>query len=303
MNSHSLLFFTIRRDGVAMEFCSAQSLKRRALLKLCKATASTLPTAPLRCILPAWPLAQQLQHLDWCQQVLPTPHSLTSFGYLPLQQAQLASMLHPTFGPSLLGLVHASQSFDWQDVQQWPAGAIAIDSQWQAFRREGKAGTWLDCQQQVFDVASQQLLLKASSRYLTRQSWLQPLALANRVEPPTFADAPWSVMAQCTLRVSQGRRYAALSGDWNPIHLAHSVARWFGQPKALVHGAALVSLLESVMPTPLQHCRIQFLKPVHYDLPIEFGCCSPSHWQVRQANIPCITLAIAPAGSQDDPLV
>lgn len=275
-----------------MEHCSTQQLKRRAMLKLLKATSSTLPTSPLRCILQNWPMLQQQAHQHWCQHLLPTPHALSTFGYLPLQQAQLATMLHPQFGPSLLGLVHASQSFDGVTPNAWPTGPLAIDSQWQAYRRQGKTGTWLDCLQHVIDLTTNQLLFSASSRYLTRHRWTQPLTLASSVEQPASSDAPMTVLAQCTIPVSLGRRYAALSGDWNPIHLAHSAARVFGQPKALVHGAALVSLLESVMPTALRSGRIQFLKPVRYDTPVEFGCMSPTLWQVRQANTLCLTLEL-----------
>jgi acyl dehydratase len=34
----------------------------------------------------------------------------------------------------------------------------------------------------------------------------------------------------------QGRRYAAVSGDWNPIHLSPLTARLFGFRRAIVHG-------------------------------------------------------------------
>lgn len=39
----------------------------------------------------------------------------------------------------------------------------------------------------------------------------------------------------------RGRRYASLSGDWNPIHLHDLTARLFGFPRAIAHGLDLLS--------------------------------------------------------------
>jgi acyl dehydratase len=47
--------------------------------------------------------------------------------------------------------------------------------------------------------------------------------------PPAF-NAIWSVPADI------GRRYAAVSGDSNPIHLYGFTAKLFGFPRAIAHG-------------------------------------------------------------------
>ena len=74
--------------------------------------------------------------------------------------------------------------------------------------------------------------------------------------PPT---ARWRVPADT------GRRYAAVSGDVNPIHLAAPAARAFGFPRAIAHGmwtaARCLASLEAWTP-PAHEVRIAFRRPV-----------------------------------------
>jgi acyl dehydratase len=74
--------------------------------------------------------------------------------------------------------------------------------------------------------------------------------------PPT---ARWRVPADI------GRRYATVSGDVNPIHLAAPAARAFGFPRAIAHGMwTAARCLASLEPwTPAAHqARIVFRRPV-----------------------------------------
>jgi acyl dehydratase len=74
--------------------------------------------------------------------------------------------------------------------------------------------------------------------------------------PPT---ARWRVPADV------GRRYAAVSGDVNPIHLAAPAARAFGFPRAIAHGmwtaARCLASLDPWTP-PAHQARITFRRPV-----------------------------------------
>ncbi|MBS2026209.1 MAG: acyl dehydratase, partial [Deltaproteobacteria bacterium] len=45
-----------------------------------------------------------------------------------------------------------------------------------------------------------------------------------------------SLTQEWTVPADQGRRYAKVSGDYNPIHLTALTARPFGFPRAIVHG-------------------------------------------------------------------
>lgn len=53
--------------------------------------------------------------------------------------------------------------------------------------------------------------------------------------PPT-ADAPVAPTARWRLTADTGRRYAAVSGDQNPIHTNPLAAKAFGFPRAIAHG-------------------------------------------------------------------
>lgn len=54
--------------------------------------------------------------------------------------------------------------------------------------------------------------------------------------PPRPEYAPPEATEQWHLGAHTGRRYAKVSGDWNPIHLAAALARAFGFPRAIVQG-------------------------------------------------------------------
>lgn len=54
--------------------------------------------------------------------------------------------------------------------------------------------------------------------------------------PPASAQPPAPTLARWELPADLGRRYAAASGDWNPIHLCAASARPFGFRRAIAHG-------------------------------------------------------------------
>jgi len=70
-----------------------------------------------------------------------------------------------------------------------------------------------------------------------------------------------------TLRITPGRirRYAAVSGDRNPIHTSAIGARLFGFPAAIAHGmfsaAAVLANIEGQLPDSV-HYSVRFAKPV-----------------------------------------
>jgi acyl dehydratase len=89
-----------------------------------------------------------------------------------------------------------------------------------------------------------------------------------REEPPE--DPP--VTARWTLPDDLGRRYAAVSGDHNPIHLHGLAARAFGFPRAIAHGmwtkARCLAALR--LPDALE-VEASFRKPVLLPSTVTFG--------------------------------
>lgn len=63
-----------------------------------------------------------------------------------------------------------------------------------------------------------------------------------------------------------GRRYARVSGDYNPIHLSAWSARLFGFPQAIAHGlwnkARTLAALNEHLPAANLEVTVQFIKPV-----------------------------------------
>lgn len=80
----------------------------------------------------------------------------------------------------------------------------------------------------------------------------------------TAAFAPPMPTARWALDAGTGRRYAAISGDRNPIHLSALTAKAFGFPRAIAHGmyTAARALAESGAGRGAVEWTVVFAKPV-----------------------------------------
>ncbi|HYH78245.1 MAG TPA: MaoC/PaaZ C-terminal domain-containing protein [Longimicrobium sp.] len=87
-----------------------------------------------------------------------------------------------------------------------------------------------------------------------------------RAEPPSR----WDELAHWSLRGDAGRRYAAVSGDWNPIHLWRLTALPFGFARPILHGFATEAMVAHALiqhrlggdPAALRRLRIAFRAPL-----------------------------------------
>jgi acyl dehydratase len=72
-----------------------------------------------------------------------------------------------------------------------------------------------------------------------------------------------------------GRRYAAVSGDRNPIHMHSLTAKPLGFPAAIAHGmwtkARCLAALESRLPDAFG-VEVRFRKPILLPARVEFAC-------------------------------
>lgn len=88
---------------------------------------------------------------------------------------------------------------------------------------------------------------------------------ASSVIPELAAPAAEVETARWRVPADTGRRYAAVSGDRNPIHLSALAARAFGFPKAIAHGlwtaARCEAALEGRLPDAATH-TVAFGKPL-----------------------------------------
>jgi acyl dehydratase len=86
----------------------------------------------------------------------------------------------------------------------------------------------------------------------------------------TFEDVP--VTAEWRLRDDLGRRYAAVSGDRNPIHLHAWSAKPFGFPRAIAHGMwTKARCLAGLRLPDAFTAEVRFKKPILLPSTVTFG--------------------------------
>lgn len=95
--------------------------------------------------------------------------------------------------------------------------------------------------------------------------------------PPTVQNerpAPLPATATWRLSADLGRRYAAVAGDLNPIHLAAITARPFGFPSAIVQGmwtyARVLAALDGRLPAAYR-ADLRFLTPIPLPSTVRFA--------------------------------
>ncbi|MFH8802595.1 MaoC family dehydratase [Streptomyces sp. NPDC017936] len=102
---------------------------------------------------------------------------------------------------------------------------------------------------------------ESRSTYLARHRTPRS-APPGQPSPPAPA-APLPVLEEWRLAADVGRRYAAASGDRNPIHLHPLTARLFGFPRAIAHGMWTAARCLAAHGTPQAvRVRAEFRAPV-----------------------------------------
>ncbi|MGY2376083.1 MaoC family dehydratase [Pseudomonas sp. SDO524_S393] len=230
-------------------------LYMRAALKR-KITGDTLPDLGLRCRANIDPKAVAA-YRKVCgfadSPILPAtyPHIL-AFGL------QLRLLTDKRFPFPLLGLVHLSNRIRIHR----PLGGVSelsLSVHTQHLKPHPKGATF-----ELVTTAQDALgvLWEAESRMLCRGVKL-PGEAADDAQP---APAPLSELARWKAPADIGRRYARVSGDYNPIHLSALTARLFGFPQAIAHGlwnkAHTLAALGEHLPAANIEIAVEFKKPV-----------------------------------------
>ncbi|MHA7278386.1 MaoC/PaaZ C-terminal domain-containing protein [Arthrobacter sp. MDT2-2] len=172
----------------------------------------------------------------------------------------MSVLARPDFPLPLLGMVHLSNEVH-QDRQVSAFEQLDVVAYAENLRPHA-AGTQLDVVMEV--AAGDERVWTGRSVYLARGTRLDAAAPARRREdrPPFAAPAPTGVWA---LDGGIGRRYAAVSGDWNPIHLSGPTARALGRTTAIAHGMYLAARMVDqavAAPSGTLDWRIDFAAPV-----------------------------------------
>lgn len=193
---------------------------------------------------------------------------------------QMAVMSGDGFPLPLLGAVHVENRIE---VRR-PIGLedrldVAV---WASDLRPHRRGRQVDLVSEVS--AGGEVVWRGTSTYLARGTE-HPEAAPS--EPPSTAP-----LAQVTagplwrLGEGTGRAYAAVSGDWNPIHVHALSARPLGFPSAIAHGmysyARVLASLGPKLPEAALSSHVWFRKPVRL----------PSTVRLRTAFEPSRTLSV-----------
>ncbi|MEV5581270.1 MaoC/PaaZ C-terminal domain-containing protein [Streptomyces parvus] len=108
-----------------------------------------------------------------------------------------------------------------------------------------------------------ELVWESRSGYLSRHATTDAAASPRAaVVPDAVGELP--AVAEWRLPGDLGRRYGAVSGDRNPIHLHPLTARLFGFPRAIAHGMWTVArcLAEAGEAAAIRSVRAEFRAPV-----------------------------------------
>lgn len=227
----------------------------RAALKR-KISGKTLPEAGLRCRISV-NLKDVAAYRKVCgfadSPVLPVtyPHIL-AFGL------QMQLLTGKDFPFPLLGLIHLSNRIrvlrPLGGVNDVSVGVYARNLQPHA------KGATFDVVTTVED--SLGLLWEAKSQMLCRGVKLDGAPADETLQAPSSV----SELTRWKAPADIGRRYARVSGDYNPIHLSALTAKLFGFPQAIAHGlwnkARTIAALSDHLPAANMEIEVEFKKPV-----------------------------------------
>ncbi|MFU8896848.1 MAG: MaoC/PaaZ C-terminal domain-containing protein [Gammaproteobacteria bacterium] len=176
------------------------------------------------------------------------PHILAS-------GVHMAMLLHREFPVRMVGVVHLAN--DIELFVPLPADArLALDCRVESGRSKPRGDEFRLVTEALWN---DQLAWRETTSILApspRKALRMPATAPEY--PPLLGE--WAVPGDI------GRRYARVSGDWNPIHLAGVLARPFGFPGAIAHGmwtvARCLSWLAKGSPGPGARLSVRFLKPL-----------------------------------------
>ncbi|MCC6592024.1 MAG: hypothetical protein IT479_02010 [Xanthomonadales bacterium] len=168
----------------------------------------------------------------------PHPFPL-AYAYVLAQPAHFHLVNLPEFPVRAAGLVHVDNRIvRHADCDPARALSLRVHVSGERPRRQGRE----------FTLATEfhqdgRLVMEMHSGCFTR------VRAPRREHAPTTAPPAavpeGTALAELCFAAHFGRRYARVSGDWNPIHLAHWLARPFGFRRAIAHGAGAMALIEA----------------------------------------------------------
>jgi len=183
-------------------------------------------------------------------------HVPLTWWYLLAQRAHLATMLEPGFPFRIAGLVHMDNTLEAHG-DAVPGAPLLVRTVLRLLPPSSSGA--LRCMLETSGSSGDRPVFTCTSTYLIRRG-------SKGGAKPAEREPAGTVLAQWTLDAAAGRRYARLSGDWNPIHLYRWSARLMGMRAPIIHGmhtlAASCAALEQAGGRPARRIICRFRAPV-----------------------------------------
>jgi hypothetical protein len=180
-----------------------------------------------------------------------------TFLYLLAQRAQLATMLACPIPFRIPGLIHVENRLAMQGPVALDA-PLVVTTTLQLPPPAPNGAVHCVLETRAFD--GERLAFSCDSTYLIRRG-----SRAGRADSKAEAQAG-QALGGWTVAHDAGRRYAALSCDWNPIHLWPWSARLMGMRTPIIHGAHTLakacSLLQASTGRDIAAVWCRFRQPV-----------------------------------------
>lgn len=150
----------------------------------------------------------------------------------------MSVMNRDDFPLPLLGMIHLGNRV----VQSAPIRFTeALDIRaWAENLRGHRSGTQLDLVAEVRGAGEEMVRWRGVSSYLAKGAFLPGIDKSSAASAAADFSAP-DPTALWQLGVDTGRAYAAVSGDFNPIHLSVLSAKALGMRRSIAHGMYLAS--------------------------------------------------------------
>ena len=192
-----------------------------------------------------------------------------TYGFVLAFPLQMELMTSPEFPFAAMGMVHIRNTI----TQHRPVGAAELltVSVRPANLRPHDKGLQFDF---LTTIRANGEVVWESVSTMLRRGGGNGSGDARAATPKAAAPASPKTVVQWIIPADTGRRYGAVSGDRNPIHLYAFTARLFGFPRAIAHGmwtkARCLAALESKLPDAFT-VDVQFKLPVLLPAKVAFA--------------------------------
>ena len=185
-----------------------------------------------------------------------------AYAYVLAQPAHFHLINQPEFPVRCVGLVHAdNRTVRHGEIDPAQPIALKVSIGGDRVRRRGREFTLHTEFHQ-----DGRLLVEMDSGCFTRVRGAPRGEGALPAETPPPAAVPGEKVAELRFAAHFGRRYARVSGDYNPIHLAGWLARPFGFRRAIAHGVGSMARIDAELGrhagTPTRELAIRFRRPL-----------------------------------------